>query len=352
MSDISSDLLDTVDRLCEAHCTRAMQDAAERGEWPAALWNALDEVGLVRALLPEEAGGSGLDFADAMAVLRRSAWHALPLPLAETMLAGRLLLAAGLPVPDGALTVAPPGTEPLRIERRAGGATSVDGIARRVPWGDACAHAVVVGECDGDGESVIGVVETAGRVRAVDRNLAGEPRVALELVSAPLVSAAPLADAAGRVRAEGALLRSVQMAGAVERILAYSLQYASERVQFGKPIGRFQAVQHMLAVLAGHAAAASAVAELAVEAGAVAADDFTVAVAKARAGEAAGKGAEIAHQVHGAMGFTHEHNLHRSTRRLWSWRDEFGNESHWQQRLGRAVAAGGAAALWPRITAL
>ena len=77
-----------------------------------------------------------------------------------------------------------------------------------------------------------------------------------------------------------------------------------------------------------------------------------MAVAKARAGEAAGRAAEIAHQVHGAMGFTHEHALHQSTRRLWSWRDEFGNESFWQQRLGRAVAAAGAAALWPRITSL
>jgi alkylation response protein AidB-like acyl-CoA dehydrogenase len=75
-------------------------------------------------------------------------------------------------------------------------------------------------------------------------------------------------------------------------------------------------------------------------------------VAKSRIGEAAGKGAEIAHQVHGAMGFTREHNLHYSTRRLWSWRDEFGNETYWQSRLGREIAARGADALWPMLTAL
>ena len=79
---------------------------------------------------------------------------------------------------------------------------------------------------------------------------------------------------------------------------------------------------------------------------------FAVAVAKSRIGEAAGRGAEIAHQVHGAMGFTREHNLHYSTRRLWSWRDEFGNESYWQTRLGRAVAASGADALWPMLSRL
>jgi acyl-CoA dehydrogenase len=77
-----------------------------------------------------------------------------------------------------------------------------------------------------------------------------------------------------------------------------------------------------------------------------------VAVAKARVGEAAGKGAEIAHQVHGAMGFTREHNLHYCTRRLWSWRDEFGNETLWQARLGREVARQGADALWPMLTRL
>ena len=140
------------------------------------------------------------------------------------------------------------------------------------------------------------------------------------------------------------------MAGALEASLALAVQYANDRVQFGRPIGKFQAIQHLLAVLAGQVAASSAAADAAVEASGSAADEFMVAVAKARIGEAAGKSAEIAHQVHGAMGFTREHNLHYVTRRLWSWRDEFGNESHWQVRLGRMVAAKGADALWPTLT--
>jgi acyl-CoA dehydrogenase len=148
------------------------------------------------------------------------------------------------------------------------------------------------------------------------------------------------------------LYRSVQIAGALEHALEYTLLYANERVQFGRPIAKFQAIQHLLAVLAGHTAAASAAADAAVEASRLAPDEFAVAVAKSRTGEAAGKAAEIAHQVHGAMGYTREHNLHYSTRRLWSWRDEFGNESFWQTRLGRMVAARGADALWPMLTAI
>jgi len=318
--DMQQDLLKTIDRVAEAQCPKAVRESAEAGEWPAALWKELENVGLVRAALPESAGGPGLDFGDAMVALRRTAYHALPVPLAETMIAGRLLLAAGLDVPEGALTVT------------AGG--------KRVPWGGQCAHVVLVSDNE---------ISLLSKVTAklVEKNLAGEPRVELELSSS---KPKKFAGARARLMLEGALMRSVQMAGALERALAYALTYANERVQFGRPIGKFQAVQHMLALLAGQAAAASAAAEAAVEASVRAPDEFAIAVAKARVGEAAGKGAEIAHQVHGAMGFTREHNLHYVTRRLWSWRDEFGNEAHWQVRLGRMVAAKGADALWPMLT--
>jgi alkylation response protein AidB-like acyl-CoA dehydrogenase len=140
----------------------------------------------------------------------------------------------------------------------------------------------------------------------------------------------------------GALFRAAQMAGAIEAALALSTRYANDRVQFGRPIAKFQAIQQQLALLAEQAAAAS----VAVESAAIA-----VAAAKIRAGEAAGKVAEIAHEVQRAIGFTHEHSLHRLTRRLWSWRDEFGTESHWSRELGRVVTAAGADALWPTITA-
>ncbi|MBE0624700.1 MAG: acyl-CoA dehydrogenase family protein, partial [Burkholderiales bacterium] len=105
MSEMRNDLLNTVDRIFDEHCTKARREAAEAGEWPAALWQALEEVGLTRAALPEAAGGSGLAFEDAMLALRRSAYHGAPVPLAETMLAGRLLAAAGIEVPQGALSV-------------------------------------------------------------------------------------------------------------------------------------------------------------------------------------------------------------------------------------------------------
>jgi acyl-CoA dehydrogenase len=144
------------------------------------------------------------------------------------------------------------------------------------------------------------------------------------------------------------------MAGAMEAALELSTRYANDRVQFGRPIGKFQAIQQQMALLAEEVAAALVAVETAAVAVAEAraSAEFAVAAAKIRAGMAAGRVAEIAHQVHGAIGFTEEHFLHYLTRRLWSWRDEFGDESWWALALGQQVAAAGADGLWPLITKL
>lgn len=350
MSTIEQDLVNTIDRIAADHCGRAERERAEKGEWPQALWQALTEVGLTAATVPEEAGGPGLAFEEAMAALRRTAYHALPVPFAETCAAARLLVAAGLAVPEGALTLAATGGAQGLELTRVDGALRLSGSARRVPWGGQCAATVAAAQLEGR-EMLVVVAGTPCRVDS-ERNLAGEPRDVLQFERAPVIAAAPLARTAERLAEEGALARCVQMTGALSRSLEYSLQYANERVAFGRPIAKFQAVQQMLAVMAGHVAAAGAAADFAVERSATATNRLAIAVAKARIGEAAGRCAEIAHQVHGAMGFTHEHNLHWSTRRLWAWRDEFGGDVHWQMQLGRAAAAVGPDALWPFLASM
>jgi alkylation response protein AidB-like acyl-CoA dehydrogenase len=182
-------------------------------------------------------------------------------------------------------------------------------------------------------------------------NLALEPRDTLEIAAdLPADAVAPAGPDAGHLRAVGAALRCQQMAGALGRLVAMTTQYALDRTQFGRPIGKFQAVQHSLAVLAGQAAAATAAADGAAEAIAPP-RVLAIAAGKQRCGEAAGKGAAIAHQVHGAIGFTYEHTLHYLTKRLWSWRDEFGSEAEWASLLGRHMAASGPDRLWFEITA-
>jgi alkylation response protein AidB-like acyl-CoA dehydrogenase len=154
----------------------------------------------------------------------------------------------------------------------------------------------------------------------------------------------------------GATVRCLQIAGALETVLAMSVAYANERVAFERKIGKFQAVQQNLARLAGETAAALAAAGSAADTiarGGILNDAvfLEAASAKIRAGEAAAEGASIAHQVFGAIGFTKEHVLHRFTLRMLAWRDDFGSESHWAAALGSKVAALGANQFWPMLAA-
>jgi acyl-CoA dehydrogenase len=100
-------------------------------------------------------------------------------------------------------------------------------------------------------------------------------------------------------------------------------------------------------VAAGHFAAATASADALTESERLGDDPFAVALAKSRSGEAAGQVAAVCHQVHGAMGFTQEHPLHFASRRLWAWRDEWGAEAYWQERIGRLICAEGSHGFWP-----
>jgi acyl-CoA dehydrogenase len=334
-------LRETADRLFQAHCDTATQRAADQGTWPAALWGAVEEAGLHRALVPEEAGGFGVAVPDALSLLKVAGAHAVPLPLPETMLASWLLAGAGLAIPDGPLSIgAVRAGESLSLTP--GGHLS--GSLTRIPWARDVAHLVVLAD------KQIALVGRDCWSIEPGENVAREPRDTVRF-DGPIIAAGPTKNSAADLIAVGAAMRTQQIAGALTRLTEMTTQYAQDRVQFGRPLGKFQAVQQNLAVLAGQTAAAVAAADLAAEAVADGVKILPIAAGKARAGEAAGIAAAIAHQVHGAIGFTLEHNLQFLTRRLWSWRDEFGKDSVWQRLLGRHMARAGADNVWAEITA-
>ncbi len=347
-------IVETVNRVCTDLCSPELVNAAEDGDWPSDLWEAMESTGLSLAWVPEAAGGPGASLADGFAVVRASARFAAPVPVAETLCAGWLLAQAGLSAPAGPMSVAPVRPQE-KLARDAAGL--LHGSANGVPYAGPSTHlVVVVSELDAP---LVGLVSTADCRLASGSNLAGEAQGAVNFEAVRPVDTGYMAgpDPLDALQRMGAAIRAQQIAGALERILDLSLEYARERVQFGRPIARFQAIQHSLASLAGEVAAAGAAADAAASAiirhGI---DDqrtlFAIAAAKIRAGEAAGAGAAIAHQVHGAMGFTREYSLHHSTRRLWAWRDDFGAESIWAMRLGEIAINGGARALWPTLTSL
>lgn len=140
-----------------------------------------------------------------------------------------------------------------------------------------------------------------------------------------------------------AVVTAAQMVGALERVLELSVAFANQRVQFGRPIGKFQAIQHQLAVMAEQVASARMAAQIGCQGRSQGwvPDRLRAAVAKSRTSEAAGIVAPMAHAIHGAIGITAELDLQLYTRRLHAWRVEHGSELAWNRVLGEAVLASG-----------
>lgn len=335
---------DMAQRLLGDHVDHALREAAAAGTCPAALWTRIEEAGLTLALVPEAAGGFGVPAAEALGLARIAGAHALPLPLAETLIANAVLAGAGLALPGGRLTIADGAG--LRLDRR-GARIHASGRLALVPFARWSDRIVTIAPLEGVDHAVsLAVADLAVQP---GRDLAGMPRDDVEVAPQP-AEAAPLRLSGTGMRGLGALIRSLASAGAMETILALSVQYANDRVQFGRPIGRFQAIQQYLAVMAGETAAARTAAELAADSYGRPGFPLSVAAAKARSGEAAQTVGALAHQVHGAMGYSREHALHHFTKRIWSWRDEFGTEADWTRDLGRAALAHPRGNFWHFIT--
>jgi acyl-CoA dehydrogenase len=324
----------------------------KKGGWKAPLWQALGEAGLPLSWVPEEYGGSGASLAEGFGVLGAAGRFAIAVPLAETMLAGWLLAQAKISSPEGAMTVAPAGPKD-RIALNPNG--TLTGRARGVPFAKEARHIAVL--ASGNGGTSIALVD-AGKVRIeAGLNLANDnsDTVTFDRVEPAVIEPAPKGFDQTALMLMGGVVRSLQIAGSLESMLDISVRYSGERVAFEKKISKFQAVQHNLAKLAGESAAALAAATSAADtiaSNSSFSDDavFLEAVAaKIRCSEAAEKGGAIAHQVHGAIGFTIEHILHRYSLRALSWRDDFGSESYWAVELGKRVAARGADELWPLV---
>ena len=361
--DSTSLIADTASRILRDYCDPRTLNSATGDGWQAPAWAALEDAGLPLAWVPEELGGAGVSVQDGFAVLRVAGRYAVPLPIAETLLAGWLLSQSGMAVPRGAMTCAPTRPGDKVILTAAG---TLSGRVRGVPFAKTAKHLALVARREDCAGQAIALLD-CGSLRVADgSSIAGD---ALNTVHLQQVRPVASKDAADGLDAQalltmGAAVRAVQMSGALEAILEIAVAYANERVAFERPIAKFQAVQHNLARLAGEVAAAMAAAGSAADAianalgcgtvgsGVGGFDDavlLEVAAAKIRVGEAAGEGAGIAHQVLGAIGFTREHVLHRFTQRLWAWRDDFDNESAWAVRLGALVAAGGGEGLWPLL---
>jgi acyl-CoA dehydrogenase len=268
------------------------------------------------------------------------------------MLAGWLLSQAGIVSPDGAMSIAP--VQPKdKVTLNADGTLS--GRAQAIPFAREAQHFAVLAH--GPKGVTVALVAAKDCRREDDENLAGEPadNLVFDRTMPLKTGAAPKDFSQTSLMLMGCVARSLQISGALQYMLTRSVNYSQERVAFEKKISKFQAVQHNLAKLAGETAAAVAAAGSAadtISSNSPWGDEATfleATAAKIRCAEAAGTGSAIAHQVHGAIGFTKEYVLHRFSLRTLGWRDDFGNESYWAVELGNMVARKGADDLWSLV---
>ena len=321
--EVDETLVDAVEEFFADTVPSARTALDESPGLPTTLWSQTEELGLTRIGIPEELGGSGGSLHDLLTVLLSAARHAAPVPLAETYLGSWLLTRAAVEVPPGVLTVVPPGPDATRLHD--------------VPWADAATLVVALADGGSDAARII-AVDPRRRITGSGENLAGEPTADVDVGTPDVDVDAPFA------RDEyvwlGALCRTAQIAGALQAVAQLTQRYTQERVQFGKPIARFQAVQQHIVTVTQAAEITTTALWVAARAWArdPAASTLEVSAAKLIADESARVAARTAHQAHGAMGMTREYPLHRFTRRLNLWRQQFGTERELASRLGRAAS--------------
>jgi alkylation response protein AidB-like acyl-CoA dehydrogenase len=313
-------LTESIERLLAEQCDAAVVRKIEAGEPAAALWAQLQESGFADALVSEEAGGAGLALREVAGLVLACGRHLLPLPLAQTLLARGELSRAGISVPDGPIAFAE------QVRRTPEGAL----VAHAVPFG-LTAEWVWASTAE---EDLLLPLAGASRTRS-----GGHNSLHADVRWSALPAGAVRLPVRLDLRATGAAVAAGLLAGAMERAGEMAIAYANDRVQFGKPIGKLQAIQQQLSVMCEQMYAARSAALLGLSSADHRVNRLQAAVAKSRASEAATTVAAVSHAVHGAIGITAEYDLQLFTRRLHEWRRDHGGEGAWHRELGEAVLA-------------
>ena len=310
-------IVEALEKILSDHCAVADVRRIESGGAASRLWDNIEQGGFLELLSPSGAGGAALPLSELFGVFECLGRYAMPLPIAQAI-AARALVQDPQSLPAGSLTLA------SHLQRSADG-----GVHCPVtPYGAYADHVLV---CDGSAIFLLSALtarrESVGDTRAMTANLRWDDASALVPVAGHGPALLPLAAAMG----------AALQCGIMQKMLAMSLDYCNQRVQFGKPLGKFQAIQQQLSVMAEHVMASTVAAESAFGAGGPVPGLLAAAMAKARTSEAAALVAATAHAVHGAIGMTDEYDLGVFTRRLHDWRTAYGAENHWNTLVGRCL---------------
>ena len=342
MSEELAIILETASKIFNKHVNHDLRQFIDKANINLInLWNDIEEQGLSRIIVKEKFNGSGLPFSFILPLIKMSNNFGTPLPFSETIISNFLLSESDIKPPNGMVTFAMDGID-IKITNN-----KISGNLRSIPFLNLTDKIILITEIKNI-KNIILIHNTSEKLEP-KKNFLAEPRFNLQIKNCEIIDIKPL-NPKINFNHLGALTRSAQMIGSMEKALDLSIDYCSQRKQFGRTLSKFQAIQHQISEMAVELSASSAALSAVGDTDDANKKFQDIAILKIRAGIAAGKIIAISHQVHGAIGFTQEYELAYFTRNLNSWRNDFGNEVFWQNLIGRNFLEKNNQNLWEYLT--
>ena len=335
-------ILETTSKILQKHVNHSLrQNIVSENSDLLNLWDDIEQNGLPRISVKEKFSGYEIPFFSILPLIKTINNYGTPLPLSETILSNYILSESDINPPNGIVTFATD-TKNIQIKNNL-----ISGDFLSVPYLNLSKNLLIIHELNNAKQAIL-IDEINGEI-IHKKNFLAEPRYDIKVKNLNIAEIKPI-NYEIDFKFLGAVLRSAQMIGAMEKVLDLSTNYCSERQQFGRALSKFQAIQHQISDMAVELSASSAALS--------AITDFNlsdkkfndIAISKIRAGTAAGNIIAISHQVHGAIGFTKEYELSYFTKNLNSWRNDFGNESFWEEFLGKRFLEKNNKNLWEYLT--
>ncbi|MFJ8262188.1 acyl-CoA dehydrogenase family protein [Rummeliibacillus sp. NPDC094406] len=346
MSEIKDMLIDVVEKIFKDHVQKETVDLVEEGKWAENVWSILNDNGMLGVTISEDAGGADGDLEDLLNIYRLVGKYAVPIPFVEYTFANYLLELVKLPITERKVTYTVNTNEKLVFT----GDQTVRGTLTNVPWARHADELVAIAKAE-EGDYLVKVaIEDTFLEQNI--NLSCEPRDTIILENVKVLHKSVVALTSEQLQTimhVETAAKVALMAGTIEKINDLTVQYTKEREQFGRPIHRFQLVQEHLALLAGETVIIRSAVDNMIAALVENRHQNEVILTRIRIDEATKTVSTSAHQVHGAIGVTHEHNLHQYTRRLWSYRDEGVTQSEWSEILANELLQSDES-LWESLT--
>ena len=335
-------ILETTSKILNKHVDHKLRQNIDNNNSDLInLWSEIEQLGLPKIAVKDKFNGSGLPLSTTLPIIKLSNNIGAPIPLSETILSNYILSESDINPPSGIITYA------IDVKNLKIIGNEISGELISVPYLNLTDKIVFITEIEKTKKVIL--IKNSGKEKELKKNFLSEPRYNLKLNKCKILDMKPI-NLRINFKHLGAIVRSAQMIGSMEKILDLCIDYCSQRKQFGRALSKFQAIQHQISEMAVELSASSAALSTITNS-----DDFyknkkDIAILKIRAGAAAGKVIAISHQVHGAIGFTQEYELAYFTRNLNSWRNDFGNESYWEDVLGKDFLENNNQNLWEYLT--